>query len=141
MATVWTESIGVVDTEVIATFVDGPFPGGPAVTRRTAPGGGSETGAAWYVGTELAPEALSALLTEVCAAAGVAPVLGGASAVGLDVIVRQGSDATYTFAINHGGQDVPLDLTGTDLLTGRLWSGGSSVPAGGVAVIARPLPA
>jgi len=138
VGTVWTELVDVTDADVVAVFEDGPFPGGPVVTRRAVPGRGT----AWYVGTELDTTALTSLLTSVCGAAGIeAAVLPSGRGLGLDVIVRQSSDATYTFAINHGGQDVSLDLIGTDLLTGRPWSGGSSVAAGGVAVIVRPLSA
>jgi len=138
VGTVWTELVDVTDADVVAVFEDGPFPGGPAVTRRAVPGGGT----AWYVGTELDTAALTSVLTGVCATAGIeAAVLPSGRGLGLDVIVRQSSGATYTFAINHGGQDVSLDLIGTDLLTGRPWSGGSRVAAGGVAVIARPLSA
>lgn len=138
VATVWTELIGPIDTEVVATFVDGPFPGAPAVTRRSSPGAGN----AWYVGTELAAEALAELLVGVCAAAGVTPVLPAADRIaGLDVVVRHSAGMSYTFVINHSEQGVTLDLSGTDLLTGRPWSGESCLAAGGVAVIARPLSA
>ena len=138
VGTIWTELVNIEDAEVVAVFDDGPFPGGPVVTRRALPG----TGTAWYVGTELDTAAMTGLLTNVCSAAGIEAALRPAGQrPDLDVIVRQSDSATYTFAINHGAQDVPLDLTGTDLLTGRPWSGGSSVAAGGVAVIARPLPA
>lgn len=36
---VWTELITATDAEVISKFVDGPFPGQPAVTRRSQNGG------------------------------------------------------------------------------------------------------
>ena len=131
-ATIWTESITAADAEVISEFVDGPFPGRPAVTRRRIGDGN-----AWYVGTSLETAALGRLLHTVCEEAGVVvpPDPGG-----LDVVVRQGPSATYTFVVNRAAQAVPVDIDGgTDLLTGEAWPSGRSLEPGAVAVIARTL--
>ncbi|MGH8918205.1 MAG: beta-galactosidase, partial [Actinomycetes bacterium] len=44
----WTELLTAPDAEVLASYVDGPLPGTPALTRRAM-----GAGAAWYLGTRL----------------------------------------------------------------------------------------
>ena len=68
---VWTERLTADDAEVLATYTDGPSAGGPALTRRTADGGG----AAWYLSTRLDAASTAALVDRVldgggCVAAG-----------------------------------------------------------------------
>lgn len=131
-ASIWTELITATDAEVVSEFVDGPFPGQPAVTCRRENGG-----SAWYLGTSLENEALGRLLRTVCLEAGI-DVPDRAS--GLDVVVRRGTSATYTFLTNRAAKSVPVEIDGgTDLLTGREWRSGELLEPGAVAVIARPL--
>src|SRR5690625_6888960 len=42
---VWTEDLAVHDAEVLATYADGPVPGGAAITRASR-----GSGHAWYLG-------------------------------------------------------------------------------------------
>ena len=62
-----------------------------------------------------------------------------ASPEGLEVITRHGADAVYRIAVNHRDDDVELEATGIELLTGAELSGALTIAAGGVAVI-RTIP-
>ncbi|WP_354529570.1 beta-galactosidase [Nakamurella sp. UYEF19] len=139
----WSELIGRVepDVEVLVSFAGGQWAGEPAVTRRVlAAGRGSVPGSAWYVGTELGTDLLAGLLVKACAAAGVQPVLDMESwPAGFDAVVREDEHTSYLFAFNHGSEAVPLVCEGTDLLTGKPWDTGTSLPPGQVAVVATPL--
>ena len=72
-ADVWTDRLRPgPDTEVVATFVDGPAAGGAAVTRHPL-----GAGAAWYVATRLDPDGLARLVRRVRDDAGVRAGAGG----------------------------------------------------------------
>lgn len=126
---VWTERMTAPDADVLATYVDGPAAGGPALTRRGSDGGG----AAWYVSTRLDPSSLDALLGDVLDAGGVAPVVG--TQPGVEVVRRVRDDAAWLFAINHTDAEAELEAAGTDLVTGTEHSSPVRVPARGVVVL------
>ena len=126
---VWSENLTATDAEVLARATNGPAAGAPVLTRRDVPGGG----AAWYVATRLAPDDLDRWWTSVLRAAMVQPVVEAPA--GVEVVVRNGDGADYTFVINHTAQEARLPLHGTDLLTGRRHDPQTAVPAGRVAVI------
>ena len=63
----WRETVHAAGAEVLARYPDG----GPAITRHAV-----GAGAVWYVSTRLA-EGYGSLLAEVCAEAGVEPVVPG----------------------------------------------------------------
>ncbi len=137
-ASQWTELIGRVDSEVdvLARFTGGVFPDSPAVTRRSLSTDTGRTGSAWYVGTELGVDLLAGLLVTACTTAGVDPAMPTQTwAPGLEVVVRQGEQHRYVFAINGGGQAAPINFEGIDLLTGQPWAYGTELPAGQVAVV------
>jgi beta-galactosidase len=121
---VWSERCQAQGAEVLARYADAPLSGLPALTRN---------GRAWYVGTRLAGEDLRSLLATVCAAAGVSAPLPRPPA-GLEVVRRIRPDGTrLLFLINHASADAPVELHGTDLLTGT--NNPTGVPAGGVVVL------
>jgi beta-galactosidase len=124
-ASVWTEDLRLEGAAAIASYVDGPVPGRPAVTRR---------GNATYVATRLDDAALAARLGEVCERAGVQPVVDDLPA-GVEAVRRRGDAATYLFLLNHGEQAVTVAARGTDLLTGIEHDGALELPGGGVAVL------
>ncbi len=101
----------------------------------------TRNGRAWYVGTRLVDPDLDRLVGQVCAAAGVAPVVAGAPP-DLEAVRRLGADGTrYLFLINHAESPATLPAGGTDLLTGTSCPGEVTVPAGGVVVLREdPLP-
>ncbi|WP_421734816.1 beta-galactosidase [Cellulomonas sp.] len=126
---VWTERLTADDAEVLATYTDGPSAGGPALTRRTADGGG----AAWYLSTRLDTASTAALVERVLEAAGVSPLVAGPG--GLEVVRRVGESGSWLFAINHTDTDLPLQATGDDLVGGAAHAAGDLVPARGVKVL------
>ncbi|QEO14031.1 beta-galactosidase [Agromyces intestinalis] len=132
-ADVWHEAISLAGAETIATHLDGPGAGLPAITRHEF-----GAGVGWYAGTRLDAEGLRTLMHEVYADAGVAPA---GHPDGLEVVTRRGDAADYVVAINHRDEPARLEasgaepLTGTELLTGTEVDGAYQVPAGGVAVV------
>lgn len=127
VADVWQEDLALEGAEVVARFSGGPAAGAAAITRH---GHGAGTG--WYVSTRLDPAGMRALFTAVYADAGVA---AAAVPEGLEVITRHGADAVYRIAVNHREEDVALDATGVELLSGAEIAGSLTIAAGGVAVI------
>ncbi len=129
-ADIWHEHLVVSEAEVRATYVDGPGAGMPAVTRKRH---GAGTG--WYVSTRPDAAGLAAIMAEVYADAGVAPLDAPA---GLEIVRRTGDADDYVIAINHAATDAELALEGVDLVTGRVARGTLEVSAGDVAVIRTP---
>ena len=88
---VWSELIRPSKAEVLATFAGGRLDGEPAFTRNRF-GRGSAT----YLGTRPEPLVMSVVLRDVCALAGVTPVLDAPPGV---EAVRRGE---MLFLLNHG---------------------------------------
>ena len=129
---VWSEEGTVdADVEVVATVVDGPVPGQPAVTRRPLPGGG----AAWYVATQLDDASWAALLERVLAEAGVVPA--AQARPGLEVLRRVSEDGarSYLFCLDHTGQEQRVPAVGIELLSGATVDGEVVVPPRGAVVV------
>jgi beta-galactosidase len=119
---VWAEQAQSTGADVVASYLDGPAAGRPALTRREV-----GDGTVWYLGTRLVDESLDALLASL----GTEPL-----APGIDAVRRTHTDGrAYLFLLNHGGADVAADAAGTDLLTGSEHAGPVTVPAGGVMVL------
>ncbi|WP_367132590.1 beta-galactosidase [Saccharothrix sp. HUAS TT1] len=129
-ATVWTEHLHATGAEVVASYVDGPLPGVPAITRN-----GRGDGVAWYVACGLTGDGLDRLTRTALAGAGVT----GTGHVDVEVVRRggevDGSAVSWLVAVNHGDGDVELPATGVELLSGERVPGGVVVPAGGVVVV------
>jgi beta-galactosidase len=122
---VWTEHARVEGADPVASYIDGPAAGGPAITRHAA-----GSGTAWYLGTRLADPDLASLL----AAVGARPLLPDAPA-GLEAVRRRAGGRSYLFLLNHGDADATVAAAGTDLLAGTVHHGPVAVPAGGVLVL------
>ena len=129
-ADIWHEHLVVSEAETRATYVDGPGAGMPAVTRKRH---GAGTG--WYVSTRPDAAGLAAIMAEVYADAGIAPV---DAPTGLEIVRRAGDADDYVIAINHAATDAELALEGVDLISGRAVRGTLEVSAGDVAVIRAP---
>ncbi|WP_125773212.1 beta-galactosidase [Antribacter gilvus] len=130
-ADLWTEKSSVAPgVEVLAVYDDGPLPGGPALTRRAVPGGGS----AWYVATRLAPEGVEAVARAAATEAGVLP--GLSARPGVELVRRRSDDGTrsWLFAINHTDEPAHVEAAGFELLTATTVDA-LKVPAGGVRVV------
>ncbi|QLD10688.1 beta-galactosidase [Microbacterium oleivorans] len=129
-ADIWHEHLVVTGAETVATYLDGPGAGQPAITRRRH---GAGTG--WYISTRPDAAALRAVMSQVYVEAGLAPFDAPA---GLEVIRRSGDEHDFVVAINHSATDARLALDGVDLMTGAAIEGTLEVSAGDVAVIRAP---
>jgi beta-galactosidase len=131
-ADVWTEHVHVAGAEARATFVDGPVPGGPAVTRH--PWG---KGTAWYIACRLDPAGMDRLISGLVREAGVVPV--APTRPGVEVVRRTDAVGTsWTFVINHTEDRASVPLQGFELVAARDVDGSIEVAAGGVAVVRSP---
>jgi beta-galactosidase len=127
-ADVWTERLHVAGASAEASYVDGPLPGVPAVTRHE-----HGRGTAWYVATRLDQPALATLVARVTTEAGVRPVV--ATRPGVEATERTDGERRWVFVVNHTNSPADLELRGHDLLRDATFSG--RVPAGSVAVVRR----
>ena len=137
-AAVWTEDLHVVapDTETVLRYADGALQGVPAVTRRAV-----GDGVAWYVATRPDSTTTAGLLAQACADAGVEATAAVPS--GVEVVRRRRADDSYLFVLNHTHLPAPVEVHGTDLVTGTVagadtgtgTEGKLTVPPGGVAVV------
>ncbi|MGW9113019.1 beta-galactosidase [Microbacterium sp. NPDC055683] len=109
VGTFFAEALFADDAEVAATFTSGPSTGRPALTRR-AHGAGS----AWYLATMPDEAGLDLVAGLVLDEARVRPVIDGLPD-GVEV-ARRGDLVTI---INHGGAEVEVSASGTDLRTGE----------------------
>ncbi|MGW7024986.1 beta-galactosidase [Streptomyces decoyicus] len=141
-ADLWSEVIDLEGAEALAHFTDGDLAGRPAVTRHTY-----GRGTVWYVGTRLDAALMRALLDDVRAAAGVAPVLPDLPE-GVQATVREGVGGRYVFLLNHGARTVEVGLPAPmrDALAAADTTGGGeagpvdrvTLGARGVAVLTEP---
>ncbi|MFF8669709.1 beta-galactosidase [Streptomyces sp. NPDC015242] len=129
-ADVWTEFVVPRGADTVLTYADGLASGLPAVTRHRL-----GEGTAWYVSTRLGADGLDTLLGMAAEDARLAPRADLPRDV--EVVRRTGESGTYLFAVNHTGADVkvPLEVPGTELLTGERAAGRLPVPAGAVRVV------
>ncbi|WP_439936908.1 beta-galactosidase [Nocardia sp. N13] len=127
-ADTWAEDLELDGAEALATYVDGPAAGLPAVTRRAV-----GDGRAWYVATRLDAAGTDRLVERLVADAGLEQLPGASDLV--EVTRRVGDDASWLFVINHGDEQAEVPVHGVDLVTGREVAGDLRVPGGGVAVV------
>lgn len=112
------------DADVIARYGDDFYAGEPAVTRRSAPGGGQ----AWYVGTRLDRTGLSRVIGAALDHHDLRGPYAGAD--GVEHAVRVAADgAAVHFLLHHGAQPVTIavHIDGIDLLTDRRFVAGERV--------------
>ncbi|WP_310527542.1 beta-galactosidase [Nocardioides sp.] len=127
-ADVWSEDVTLAGAEAVATMVDGPAAGLPAVTRRPV-----GSGAAWYVATRLSPDGTDQLVRRVVAEAGIERLPGAGPDV--EVTRRVSGDRSWLFVINHGTEVARVPVRGTELVSDRVVDADLVVPGGGVAVV------
>jgi beta-galactosidase len=125
--TSWSEDLRAEGAETLAAYTHGMLAGSPALTRHDF-----GTGHGWYLSTRLDDTAYAALISRMCAEAGVGPDLPGLSP-GVEVITRHApDDRRWRFLINHQSAAVPLPEPAHDLLTGGPVD---ELPPGGCAVL------
>ena len=116
----WRELVRGAGAETVRAYPDGPLAGHPQVTRRRL-----GLGTAWYVAGQCPGEDLIAL----------AGLSGAAGEV--ELVRREGG---WLFALNHGDTEHEVEVTGTEVLSGKPVDGAWAVPGGGVAVFREDHP-
>jgi beta-galactosidase len=124
---VWAEEIELRGATPVWSYLDGPAPGQPAVTRREV-----GAGVAWYVSTRLRGRHLDTVLRRAYADAGV---VAPDAPDGVELVRRVAGDTSYLVAINHTDRDAVVPGRGDELLTGAACPGELPVPAGTVRVL------
>ena len=124
----WTEWLHLTGAQAIASYVDGPLPGVPAVTEN-----GYGEGTAFYVATRLDDAGTAAVVSRCLERAGVRPVTDAGP--GVEVVRRHGNTHSWLFVLNHTDQPVEVPATGRELIRDASCSGRVAVPAGSVAVV------
>jgi beta-galactosidase len=127
-ADTWAEDLELAGASAVATYVDGPAAGLPAVTRREV-----GSGSAWYVATRLDAAGSDRLVERLVADSGVEQLPGAGPEV--EVARRVGEAASWLFVINHGTGPATVPVHGHDLVSGRDVAADLEVAAGGVAVV------
>ncbi|MEO5853193.1 MAG: beta-galactosidase [Nocardioides sp.] len=128
-ADVWTEHLHLAGAEAVASYVDGPAAGVPALTRNAY-----GEGTAWYVACRLDQGGTDALVATLLDEAGVTAV--AATRPGVEVVRRRSAGGgSWVFVINHTDTAAEIALGGLELLTGVQVDGAVLVQAGGVAVV------
>jgi beta-galactosidase len=122
----WSDWIELEGAEAVATFADGWLAERPAVARN---------GSAWYVGTQLAPAGMDALVERLVREASVTPTIEAPP--GIEAVRREGDGRSVLFLLNHtpSAAEIALDGAYVDLLTGDERSGALSLDAFDVAVL------
>lgn len=128
-ATVWSEDIEVRGAEVVDTFRDGPVPGRPALTRYAVSGT-----TRWYLATRPDRHTLDAMVTQLLAEAGVAPVIPDVDPA-VDLVRRRSARGSWLFAINTGDRPVQVPARGHDLVADARVDGMLELAGGAAAVV------
>ncbi len=130
-ASVWSELLHLEGAEAIASYVDGPLPGTPAVTVNEY-----GEGRAWYLATRLEQGTVDNLVQDVLRTLKIRPPIPMITApAGVEATRRTGSAGSYLFLINHGVETAHLMAKGRELITGRDVAGTLALRAGAVAVV------
>jgi len=118
----------------LASYASGHLSGQPAITRRSAPGGGSAT----YVSTHLNRKDLTALSKKLLETFGVHSELPEDLRERVELTVRTGEAAEYWFLTNRTEESVSLAGLAGEPLTGLSKTGEHTLPARGTVVLRVP---
>jgi beta-galactosidase len=99
----WSEWLELEGAEPIARYVTGPLAGRPAVVRNRV-----GSGAVYYSSAWLDATGTSAIVERACAEAGVNPVV--VVPPNVEACRRRGERASYLFLLNHGDDEVVVEL-------------------------------
>ena len=127
----WADVIHLHGAEEMATYNSDYYAGSPAITRHVY-----GKGEAYYLSTELDAAGNQWLLDTILNNAGIWNELSGIP-VGVDAVKRLSANKEWLFFLNHQDKDVdlPLDVNGTDLLTGEMIRGTIHLNPCGVVVL------
>jgi beta-galactosidase len=126
-ADTWTEDLDLAGATAVASYVDGPLAGTPAITQHAW-----GEGMAWYVATRTAPGLTDDLVARVLTDAGLDTQRLPED---VEVVRRRAEDRSYLFVLNHGGRPAGVACTGRDLVSGAAAPGNLTVEPFSVAVV------
>ncbi len=129
--TLWSDVIHLKTAQPMAEFEQDYYAGGPAVTRNAF-----GKGTAFYVGTALDSQGMDWLAEHICKTAGIKAFAANTPA-GVELLQRVNGNAAWLFVLNHSGGtvEIPLDISGRDLLTDSQVNGLITLEPAGVAVV------
>ncbi|MEK3712891.1 beta-galactosidase [Paenibacillus sp. FSL R7-0333] len=117
--------------EVLAQYGADFYKGMPALTVNSF-----GAGKAYYVATSPDAAFLRGFLANLCADNGIAPLVSAPE--GIESVQRVKDGVSYLFLLNHSAEELRADignLERTDLLTGKKFSGSTTVPGRGVLIL------
>ncbi len=113
----WCDVLETTTATPVAEYAHEFYAGTPAITRNAA-----GKGEAWYVGTTMDDALADRFIAEICAAAGVAPLM--ATPHGVEAVRRVKDGKAYLFLLNHNEEtrtaQVPESFLPWD---GEAWDG------------------
>ncbi len=125
VGSLWTERLRTTSAATIASYLDGPLPGTPAITRNEF-----GDGVAWYLATALDDSGMRDLVRNV-----VQNQEFDLENDEVEAVRRSGDGRSYLFVVNHGANPVEYPATGHNLITNEPVAGTLRVDGGGVAVV------
>lgn len=130
----WSDPVDIIgdNVEVLRTYIDGLFPGGPAVTRRTV-----KNGSAAFTGTKLRNTSLRRVLGELLSKAGVKSDLAPAIRGKVEHVVRVSGSTRWEFLINRTDEEVNLGSVYTQAVLSIGGAGEGTLAPRGVAIYKR----
>lgn len=125
---IWAEDVQPTGASVMATYLDGPNPGGAAITRHE-----HGEGCGWYIAACLSDSELEPIFQNIYADAGISRIeLPGC----IEIMERHASNGDiYRFFVNHGDEATALPGYGTELLSGAELGNEVNLAGGDVAVV------
>ena len=127
---VWSEDLQLAGAEAVATYVDGPVPGVPALTRNT-----HGDGTAWYLATRLEQTGIDALAARLLAEANVDARRPTGRRLGGRPSPQRRTDAPGSSWSTTVTSSSRCRVAGLDLVSARRTDGLLRLAAGGVAVV------
>jgi len=132
-SSVWSELMHLDGATAVASFVDGPVVGTPAITCHRAGEGRS-----WYIATRLEQESLDRLIKGVVRELKIKPPIPMAALPsGVEAVRRSGNGKSFLFLINHGDETAHIVAHGNELICDRRLAGLLALRPGACAVVAE----
>jgi beta-galactosidase len=130
----WVDVVTEREGRVLARVAHGALSGRPIVVETN-----HGKGRAYYVGSRLDPSSIAHLFSLVAALRGEATV--ARRGLGIERVVRVGSDGRYEFLINYSDEERELEVAagGLELLTGVELGTRVSLKPSGIAIIRHPV--
>ena len=130
-ASVWCDVLSLKGAEALAYYKDNYYRNMPAITVNKY-----GNGKVYYIGCDLDLECLTRLMSTICEASGVKPVMSK-PVPGVEIVKKEKSGKQYTIVLNYNDTQASVDLEGvsSNLLTGETIKGSLLLPAFGTAVL------